>query len=390
MARRRAAKRGHGLRWLVLIGLAVSAVVFARAPESQPPGAGEAPTSARDAQPPRAPSRERSAEPASSPFFRSALACERALRERSRRRAGAAPRVGTWNLRWFPRGTARGSDQERRTDVRWMACAIASLEVDVLAVQEVLHDAEGRAALLDLRAGLDALTGGRWRAELDPCSEGRQHVGLLYDERAVTLRGVQAVAALNPGRSACDRNLRPGLAAQARFADGSRALLIAVHLDSGVTPRDHDNRRRSVERLGAALTALQPRERARDVIVLGDFNTMGCRDCVPAVRAEDELASFDAALAGQQLKRLSAAAGAGCSQYYRGHAGLLDHVLVGERSRWARASLQAFGPCAELACAAHSRTRAPAAFARLSDHCPLVAAARPATSARGRAARGDQ
>ena len=381
MARRRAAKRGHGLRWLVLIGLTVSAVVFARAPESEPPGASPAPTPAttRAAEPerPRAPARERSAAPpSSSPFFRSALVCERALRERPRRKAGGPPRVGTWNLRWFPRGTARGNDQERRTDVRWMACAIASLEVDVLAVQEVLHDAEGRAALLDLRAGLDALTGGRWHAELDPCSEGRQHVGLLYDARAVTLRDVQAVAALNPGRGACDRSLRPGLAAHARFADGSAALLIAVHLDSGVTPRDHDNRRRSVERLRAALLALQPRERPRDVIVLGDFNTMGCRDCVPAVHADDELAAFDAALSRQQLKRLTVAAGAGCSQYYRGHAGLLDHVLVGERSRWARASRRAVGPCAELAGAAPSRPRAPPAVAPPSDHCPLVATRR--------------
>jgi len=375
--------------WLALLGLAISAVAFGRSPDigqpraeprAAPQAQGRVPP-ARVPPAPATPPRARK-EPLriGSPFFVSAPDCERELRARrvrSQRGARARPRVGSWNLRWFPRGTAHGRDPERRTDVRWMACAIASLDVDVLAIQEVVQDPEGRTALLDLGERLDALTSGGWRAQLDECpGSGRQHVGFLYDSRRVQLRDARAIDALNPGRSACDRSLRPGFGAHARFADGSAVQLIAVHADSGTTQRDFDNRQRSLARLGGVLAAL--RHDDRDAIVLGDFNTMGCKDCAPAQSAADELAAFDAQLSLLQLKRVGAGGAPHCSQYYRGHAGLLDHVLVPTTSpRWSRSTLETFGPCAALACASTPRGRSLPALATLSDHCPLVAFAAP-------------
>ncbi|HMI93890.1 MAG TPA: endonuclease/exonuclease/phosphatase family protein [Polyangiales bacterium] len=394
MARRRAARRTTPWGWLALLGLAISAVAFGRSPEIArgPTEPQAAPQAQRRVPPARVPPRRVPSAPAAppragkpplsvgSPFFLSAPDCERALhdrRVRTRREARVRPRVGSWNLRWFPRGSAHGRDLDRRTDVRWMACAIASLDVDVLALQEVLQDPEGRAALLDLGERLDALTGGRWRAQLDECAgSGRQHVGFLYDARRVQLRDARAVDALNPGRSACDRSLRPGFGAHVRFADGSAAQLIAVHADSGTTQRDFDNRQRSMARLGDVLAGL--RRDDHDAIVLGDFNTMGCKDCVPAHSAADELAAFDAQLTTLQLKRVGADDTARCSQYYRGHAGLLDHVLVSSASpRWSRSALETFGPCAALACASTPRGRSLSALTTLSDHCPLVASPLP-------------
>lgn len=380
---RRTPRKRAAWTWLVLLGLAISAVAFGRSPEARQPS-GQPRTA------PQAPDVPRSVPPAQrtpvrthreplrlgSPFFVSELECEQALRERSRRAVRARPRVGSWNLRWFPRGTKDGRDPERRTDLRWMACAIASLEVSVLAIQEVVQDPEGRAALLDLGDRLDTLTGGRWRSALDECAgSGRQHVGFLYDSRRVELRDARAIDALNPGRSACDRSLRPGFGAHARFADGSDTQLIAVHFDSGVTRRDYDNRQRSLERLGGVLSALRPRD--PDAIVLGDFNTMGCKDCMPPVSAAGELAAFDARLDLIQLKRIGAggAGGAQCSQYYRGRAGLLDHILVTTASlRWSASSLETFGPCAALGCGPQPRNRSIPALTSLSDHCPIVAA----------------
>ena len=374
------------LRWFALAALAGSAVAFGRAPATNGPAAPSRLPEPRRGEPHDAGTDARANRPVAqvgTPFFRSAAECEAALRTHARRAKGAAPRIGTWNLRWFPRGTASGHDSERRTDVSWLACAIASLDVDVLAVQEVVQDPEGRAALLDMSARLDQLTGGRWRGELDECpGSGRQHVGLLYDANRVELRDAGAVAALNPGRSACDRNLRPGFGAHARFADGSAAQLIAVHLDSGTQARDFGNRQRSVERLRDVLPALRQQRGGRDVIVLGDFNTMGCARCEPASSAADELAAFDAQLAAASLRRVPGAQAPLCSEYYRGHAGLLDHVLITRDAdpRWSHAEVQSFGACAALACAAPPRGQTVEAFQHLSDHCPLVVERSPASA----------
>lgn len=366
------------LRWFALIVLATGAVALGRGP-----GRDAAPLPPAPPEPRQGTSADGEVQPApdkryaqlDTPFFRSALECESALRGRPRRSPRAAPRIGTWNLRWFPRGTKDGRDPERRSDVRWLACAIASLEVDVLAVQEVVQDPEGRAALLDMSERLDQLTGGRWRAELDECGgSGRQHVGLLYDASRVELSDAGDVAALNPGRSACDHSLRPGFAAHARFADGSDAQLIAVHLDSGMQPRDFGNRRTSIERLRDVLPALRGKHGDAEPIVLGDFNTMGCAECQPATSAADELSTFDAELASLQLKRVPGADALLCSEYYRGHAGLLDHVVIARDAgqRLQHAELHVYGACAALACGAPPRGQAVAAFERLSDHCPLV------------------
>jgi predicted extracellular nuclease len=366
----------RALRWLVAVLLALGAVAFAREPDAHP-----SPSPSPTPSPSPSPSPTPSPSPNPTPsgdgaFFRSPADCERALRAHPRRAPGASPRIGTWNLRWFPRGTANGRDPERRTDVAWMACAIAGLDVDVLALQEVVQDAEGRNALLDLAQRLDTLTGGRWRAELDDCAgSGRQHVGFLFDTRRVELRGAGAVDALNPGRSGCDRSLRPGFAAHARFTNGADAHLIAVHLDSGVTQRDFDNRARSLSRLGSAVSALQAARADRDVIVLGDFNTMGCAQCAAPNSAADELTAFDAQLARAGFGRVPAEDGsAACSEYYRGHAGLLDHVALSRNAgaAWRRARVRGYGACAELACATIPRGATPAAFERLSDHCPRV------------------
>jgi hypothetical protein len=143
---------------------------------------------------------------AEAPDTSPALACEKRLAQRRAKGPSRprGPRIGTWNLRWFPRGTARGNDPERRTDVAWLACAIAELDVDVLAVQEVLDDPEARSAALALTARLDRLTGGRFKLGLDECKgSGRQHVGFLWNSKVVDIEQIEPLAALNPGKSAC-------------------------------------------------------------------------------------------------------------------------------------------------------------------------------------------
>ena len=163
--------------------------------------------------------------------------------------------------------------------------------------------------------------------------------------------------------------------------------MIAVHLDSGVVARDFDNRARSLARLSEVLPALQRAHADGDVVVLGDFNTMGCARCEPPTSAADELAAFDAQLARAGLARVPPAGGTApalgggtmtdageCSEYYRGHAGLLDHIALSRNAGAAfrNARVQTYGACAQLACRGLPRGASPAAFERLSDHCPRV------------------
>jgi len=320
--------------------------------------------------------------------FGSLAACEAAVRGKPHRAKGAPPRIGTWNIRWFPRGSAKGDDPDRRTDVAWLACAIASLEVDVLAMQEIVQDPQGRAALLDLQARLDARTGGRWQAHADACpGSGRQHVGLLFDASRVELDDAREIAALNPGDGACALNLRPGFGARARFGDGTQVDIVTLHLDSGLTPRDHDHRVQSWDALRGVVAAGKG---SAGVIVLGDFNTMGCKQCEPKLDAQSEVADLDARIETSGLRRLSPAAGHVCSHYYDGHAGLLDHVLVttaGSRSLAERARLEVHGVCEALACEKPARGARPDALERLSDHCPLVVQLEPARGAHADAKR---
>lgn len=313
--------------------------------------------------------------PQTSPFH-SAAACEAHLRARPER-VKRAPRIGTWNVRWFPYGAADRNEPGHRTDLAWLACAIASLDVDLLAVQEFVQDAGGRSALAEVTSKLDALTAGRWRAQFDDCPGGGfQHVGFLFDSRRVELRSPRMLAKLNPGRSACDRNLRPGLAAFARFAGGGPDLhVVSVHLDSGTEERDFTHRARSLTAIGPVLAELaRVRPQDRDVLLLGDFNAMGCKQCTPAVAAPVELARVEGELRALDMNPLAAPARQACSHYHRGKASALDRIVAsaGMEELAQGALIETHGPCRDLECGPAARGEDVHAWQYLSDHCPLV------------------
>jgi endonuclease/exonuclease/phosphatase family metal-dependent hydrolase len=369
--------RSVGLRLALLLGVALAALLASRDRSTLASDAGAARRFATGATPQHGRAKgvhDRSPAAARGSAFESRAACEDYLRGHPRR-SERGPRIGSWNIRWFPYGTKDGHDPERRTDLEWLACAIASLDVDVLGVEEIVQDPGGRNALLDLLARLDVLTQGRWRAELDECAgSGRQHLGFLLDASRVDLGTSEPIAALNPGRSACDRNLRPGYGVYLRFHAGPDLEVAVVHLDAGTTARDFGNRQRSLGRLGEVAAAIERREHDSDLLVLGDFNTMGCKDCEPPVAADDEIAQLDARLGSTSLRRVLLPEARACTHYQRGHAGTLDHVLASSAMQELPpgARLEVFGSCRDLACNPPARGEHPAALERLSDHCPIV------------------
>lgn len=307
--------------------------------------------------------------PASVSPFRSHDDCERIVTARGPQQHDEL-RIGTWNIRWFPQGGA--SFSEEGTSIRWLACLIDHLEVDALAVQEFVQNHRGRNATIELLEQLGRRTSSRWSSAFDECpDDGRQHVGLLWNEARVSVEAIRTIAEVNPLRDACASQLRPGLNAYLRPERGSDLHLLIVHLDSGVHRRDRDNRLESIERLGRVLPAILERPADRDVLVLGDFNTMGCSQCEPRQDARAELEQVQAELSTRAVGLERVAPDHDCTEYYRRNAIALDHVFS-SRSLDATSQPQTtvHGPCAELAC---GPLRGFEAYeASISDHCPLV------------------
>ena len=282
---------------------------------------------------------------------------------------GSEVRAGTLNIRWFPDGDARGPG-DHTTDVDSLAMHISSMQVDVLAVQELLLHERGERALSRLRERLDALTHGRWEVVLDECprDEGRQHVGILYDTSSAELLGTTQVGALsgNERGDGCDGHMRPGLAAAFRFRGGLDAWFVSVHFDSGRDDRAFERRGRAFESFAALESSLRSVYDDRDIIVLGDMNTMGSDR---GVSNEDELRGVEAMLDRARFRRLWLEPG--CTEIFGGRTSMLDHIVVTGAMSEVPPSTRARvgGPCGETRCRVE---RDDPWLEHISDHCPVM------------------
>jgi endonuclease/exonuclease/phosphatase family metal-dependent hydrolase len=286
----------------------------------------------------------------------------------------ATLRVGTWNVRWFPRGCpSNEACPEQATDVSWLASTIAWMHVDVLALQEILATPDAEFSLNALRSELDRLGGGSWQVDLQDCGESStQHVGFLWKGARVALLQLADAwelngAATNPTINACTGNLRPGRYVLAKTPTGVDFHLHSVHFDAGRAGRDYDHRRQATQRISQIRVGNTPiLDLDRDVLVLGDYNTMG-RDA-PPVSAQEELTVFNGDLA-PRFRRLAMTPH--WTEYFEGKGGALDHVVVSTGMQEAAASARVTGCCALAGCADLTGAM-PAAAERLSDHCPVV------------------
>lgn len=310
---------------------------------------------------------DRFTEHASSPWT-SAEACE-ALAPIAQSTSLRAPRIATWNILYFPDASEDNSGPG--TDLRWLACAIAGLDVDLIVVQEFKATDEARDRARELIALLNARTGGDWRLELARCEpRAVQHPGFLYDNHRVTGRAFRDIPALN-GEPECNNRASPGFAGYFSVPGGPDFHLIAVHMEAYKDRSAREDRVATVARMGevaAEASALIPDV---DFIFAGDFNTTGCDGCQPKLSSQEELALFT-----QQVAELAPAmrvvpSSQSCSKV--GNGGLLDHFVVGSAmgELAGDAVAEVAGICAETQC---SRLREwhEEANERLSDHCPVT------------------
>ena len=307
--------------------------------------------------------------PPASPWG-SPAACENALARGGAERAAGVARVGAWNLHWFPDGRPGDATPGYGADLAWLACAIAWMKLDVLAVEEIKRPPRGQAGLDELTHRLDALTGGDWQSLLDDCPHASgQHVGMLYDEKRATLRSHAIVAALNPLGEPCRDQLRPGLAGYFGFPGGLDLSVVAAHLKSGTDERGLDDRARSFAAFGRAAAGESARTGDRDVLFIGDLNTMGCDTCVPEITPAAELAREDAVFAAARtLSRVSTEPA--CSHHYGGRSVLLDWAVKADLDELPSGRhITVSGPCGDLGCDALGSDLPAQRY--LSDHCPI-------------------
>jgi endonuclease/exonuclease/phosphatase family metal-dependent hydrolase len=277
-------------------------------------------------------------------------------------------------VRWFPDGAPGRKPSRHPTDVEWLACALAYLDADVVALEEIKSYPRARQQLDELVRRLTELSPGDYRVRLDDCeAETSQHVGLFWNEKRVRAQDFRTISELNPHGSACENQLRPGLGARLRFPGGLDLLAVAVHLKSGGERRALELRQRSVERLPAVFADVVREFEDDDLLLLGDFNTMGCSHCSPRLDADGELKDLGARLARMQRPLQVLPSEPGCSHYFGGKAGLLDLVVAPRAMRelGAGARVVSSGVCAALGCGP-APSPPPAAHRDLSDHCPIV------------------
>ena len=229
-------------------------------------------------------------------------------------------RIATWNIRWFP----------DRTDLEWLACTLAWMNVDVVAVQKFKATREAYDALDAVTDSLGAYVGGNWRLDLQDCGgEERQHVEFLWNANRVSFtitmdRWRMNGAAEHGNGSDCDGNLRRRRSAYATVSGGVDLHLVSVHLDSGANDRDYNHKGIAIERINEMYDVLQTDVSDSDVMILGDFNTMGTN----TVAAADEIADFRRNVARLPTPFVVLTPDLECSEYYKGKCGLLDHFAL--------------------------------------------------------------
>ena len=278
-------------------------------------------------------------------------------------------RVATFNIRNFPVEPPQegqiGSplSYSLETDQDELLEVLAGLRFEVLAVQEI-RDTAAFDALLER---LSSATGGDWQARWSVNASGNeQHVGLVFDATRVALDDLREHPEVDVSGT-----LRPGLSAQlTSLVGGVDFRAMVVHLASGDSNKRRDLRATQVAAIATVMSALAQETGEADAVVLGDMNTAG---------GDEELPALDAVMAEAALRR--AAGPMACTAYWVKKStnplvrpSLLDQVYLGSfAERDDEVPVLAGGHCAVHACERfESRDDASGGtFWDVSDHCPV-------------------
>lgn len=281
-------------------------------------------------------------------------------------------RFASWNIRFFPDGGPRGP--YRPTDIEWLACSIAFLQIDLLAVQEFLAPVRKNkerigAANTELIGALNRFTGGDWALELDDCEPNRmdrQHVGLLYNRATLDVSTIRQIDSMNPD-GGC-RHLRPGLAATVKGKGGLDLHVVSFHAKAYADERSRARRQAVYDAFPEIIQEIRAGSDERDLLILGDFNTVGCRECPAEESPAEEIEALARIAESVGLRLVDAAPE--CTHYWDREKSFeaIDHILADAKMRELAGSVRRSGFCGGYDCEHHGGP----SHAALSDHCPLL------------------
>jgi endonuclease/exonuclease/phosphatase family metal-dependent hydrolase len=257
--------------------------------------------------------------------------------------------------------------------VSWLSCAITSLGVDILAVQEFKLTARARQAQSQLIDQLNQRTGGDWQIELSSCDpEDVQHPGFVFDASRVKGSQFREIVELNPF-SVCSNDASPGFAGYFEIEGGPDFHFVSVHFPSGDGQSALDARSQALAAMPAVASAARALVDDEDLIFAGDFNTSGCAECDSPVESTSEIDEMRASFDEKDNPLHALGADQACSREDDANSHLLDHFVNVDNMTEVPSDATAHvgGFCAEGACDRLQLWHVDAR-AHLSDHCPIL------------------
>jgi predicted extracellular nuclease len=248
------------------------------------------------------------------------------------------------------------------------------MDVDILAVQEIKTTTEAQNAWNKVTRQLKNYTGDNWEVILNSCgNSNNQHLGFLYNANKVKYTERKEVwqfnGKANSASNPCINNLRPGYLAyfQSKVDNGFDFYAIAVHLDSGQTDRDLSNRQTAIARIDEVTKPLEAID--GDIVILGDFNTMGINQ---GISAKEEIKELKEKVVTESPGFELLTVQPSCTHYYQKKPGWLDQILVSQDTKeLINNNAYVQGYCALNSCNSLNGSLPDAALS-LSDHCPVI------------------
>lgn len=264
--------------------------------------------------------------------------------------------VTTYNIRNFDRDFKEG-----RTDLVELSRIIKTTQSDVMAFEEVVNVKAFKKMIADNLPG--------YAYQITTCGGGgKQQLAIAYNLATFDFvsRKEDRTFTGGEGSNGCG-SLRPVLLVDLRHKETNALYTFgAVHLKAGGGSRDFEKRWKQY----GGLKHLSDRYTAKNLILLGDFNSTGY------ILKDHDYDRFESFIGHARMRSMSETLG--CTSYWSGTLGgeefqpsILDHILIQDKNMAQVDEVKLGAHCAKVSCRPATRSELGTSFKSVSDHCPI-------------------